>query len=512
MNRILPARVAEALRPDAWTEVELPDDVLHRARRRVRIAALLGLMAYGVFLAFELSGLSIETPGERTIDLTHDAIGLVLCGTLWVAASLRGIRDRTLLALAQVAQVALCALIAYAVSWAGYVRTGHVASLSWVIPVIILFPLLVPVPPATSLIASIACTLTLPGALVLLDSQGLVEAHLGDYLAVFLSGLVASGIAFVAARTVYGATRQAVAARAAGSYELLEPLGRGGMGEVWAARHALLARPAAVKRIRPELLQGPTEARDEAIRRFTREARVTASLRSPHTVELFDFGVTSDGALYYAMERLDGLNAEHFVYRFGAVEPRRAVHWLRQICHSLAEAHARDLVHRDIKPSNVFLCRNGRDVDVVKVLDFGLTRPAAKSTGGLTEPGVRMGTAGYLAPELIFGGAADARSDLYAVGCVAWWLLAGRRPFESDDDAELLRMHAQEPPPPPAPACAHPVPRPLETLVLACLANSAADRPRDADALRAGLETCLDGARCTDAEAAAWWNEHLPGA
>src|SRR5258705_6520265 len=168
------------------------------------------------------------------------------------------------------------------------------------------------------------------------------------------------------------------------------------MGEVWRAHPSMLARPAAVKLILPERLQAPAEAREAAIMRFTREAQVTAGLRSPHTVQLFDFGVSAEGVMYYAMELLDGINLDHFIYRYGPIGPRRAVHWLRQACHSLGEAHALNLVHRDIKPANLFVCRYGRDVDVVKILDFGLTRLTTQPQDArLTSPGWQPGTPGY---------------------------------------------------------------------------------------------------------------------
>jgi serine/threonine-protein kinase len=273
----------------------------------------------------------------------------------------------------------------------------------------------------------------------------------------------------------------------------------------------LLARPAVIKRILPAALQAPMEERDAAIERFTREARVTASLRSPHTVELFDFGSSADGTLYYAMELLEGLNAEHFVYKFGALPPRRAVHWLRQMCHSLGEAHSRGLVHRDIKPANLFVCRYGRDADFVKVLDFGLTRPVGPpGEAGLTSPGVRLGTPGYMAPEQVYGLPSDARTDLYALGCVGYWLLAGVKPFEAESGAELMRMHAQAAPPSLATAACPEVSQRLEAIILSCLAKEPADRPANADALGEALGCSLDGPPWSAEDARAWWEAHLP--
>ena len=511
MQQLVPARLLAALHPDAATPVELPGDLAREARRRVRVAATLGTLAYAVFLAVELSRLVGGTAPERRIDLAHDFVGLGLCASLLLLSVLRPIGDRTVLVIALAFEVALTGLISVAVPWAGFIRTAHVGSLTWVVPIIILFPLLVPAPPATALIVSILCALTMPAGLWLLAARGLVVAHASDLWGTSISGAVAVAIASVASRVVYGAGRQVAAARRVGSYELIERLGQGGMGEVWKARHLLLARPAAVKLILPERMQGPSEEREMAVKRFTREAQVTASLRSPHTVELFDFGMSADGTFYYAMELLEGMNAEHFVYRFGPIEPRRAVSWLRQACHSLGEAHASDLVHRDIKPSNVFLCRFGRDVDWVKILDFGLTRPvsAAAEDGGLTSPGMLLGTPAYMAPEQVFGLPTDSRTDLYALGCLGYFLLAGQKPFEAKSSGEMLRQHAHAIPPPLAGRTPRPVPGRLEAVIMACLSKDPADRPRDADALGAALGERLDGETWSEGDARDWWTQKL---
>jgi len=408
-------------------------------------------------------------------------------------------------------QVLLSMLISVAVSWASFLRTTHVQTLTWVVPIIILFPLLVHVAPRTSLVASILCALTMPVAPILLALGGRVVVHPAEVVASLITGAVAVGIASVASSTVYGASRQIAAARRFGSYELQEVIGRGGMGEVWKARHLLLARPAAVKLILPESLQGPREERDAAVQRFTHEAQVTSDLCSPNTVELFDFGVSEDGSLYYVMEMLEGVNAEHFIYQYGAVEPRRAVFWLRQACHSLSEAHARGLVHRDIKPSNVFVCRYGQDVDFVKILDFGLSKPTLPAVDPqLTAPGWHVGTPGYMAPEQIFGLALDPATDLYALGCVAYWLLAGAKPFEAETAGELMWHHAQTAPPPLASRAPHPIPERLESIIMSCLSKDPAARPRDAEQLSEALDRSLDGPRWSGAEARAWWDQNLP--
>ena len=510
MKRLLPARLLAALGGDGSARLELPPDVLRESRRRVRFAAVLGTLAYTVFLALELSGLMTVSSLEHTIDLRHDVLAVVLCAALMVATTLPALTDRALLGLALLVEFLLSLLISTHVPWAAFVRTGHVGGITWVVPIIILFALLVPFRTRTTLAASALCALTMPLGLWLLTARDKISITAGDYWISTITAGVALAIATLASRTVYGAGRQLVAARMVGSYELLERIGQGGMGEVWKARHLLLARPAAVKLILADNLRGSQEARESAIERFTREAKVTASLRSPHTVELFDFGTGSDGALYYAMELLEGMNVEHFVYRFGPLEPRRAVYWLRQACHSLGEAHASGLIHRDVKPANIYVCRYGRDADFIKVLDFGLTKPLAPSAEpGLTQPGRLLGTPAYMAPEQVFGLASDPRTDLYALGCVGYWLLAGVKPFEADSAGEMLRQHAQSPPPPLSGRTPRPIPARLEALIMGCLSKNPDDRPRDADELSAQLVRCVDGEPWTVEMARAWWAENL---
>ena len=179
-------------------------------------------------------------------------------------------------------------------------------------------------------------------------------------------------MAYVGARVLFALGNEVRKARELGSYRLLERLGQGGMGEVWRARHRLLARPAAIKLIRPPA--APSIIGSEAASRFEREAQAIASLRSPHTVNLFDFGIADDGTFYYVMELLDGLDAERIVNKFGPMPAERVIHVIRQVCHSLSEAESISLVHRDIKPANIFLCRYGEDYDFVKVLDFGIVK------------------------------------------------------------------------------------------------------------------------------------------
>jgi serine/threonine protein kinase len=297
-------------------------------------------------------------------------------------------------------------------------------------------------------------------------------------------------------------------------YELLERIGRGGMGEVWRARHRNLGREAAIKLIRADSLGAESDDRARrTLRRFEKEARATATLRSPHTIELYDFGIADDNTFYYAMELLEGLDLQSLVERFGPVPPHRAVHLLRQVCESLAEAHHVGLVHRDVKPANVFCCRLGLKVDYVKVLDFGLvkTAPGVDDETDLTVDGAVPGSPAFMAPEAIRGHRdLDARVDVYSLGCVAYWLLCGERVFDGRTALDMVLAHIQTDPDPLSSRSTQPIPDELDALVMACLAKKPEDRPDDAVAIARALAACPLPDPWDDARAEAWWTAHRP--
>jgi len=292
-----------------------------------------------------------------------------------------------------------------------------------------------------------------------------------------------------------------------GHYRLMEILGEGGMGEVWRARHQLLARPCAVKLIRPELL-GETN-QEAAIKRFCLEARTIARLSSPNTVRLYDFGVSETGSCYFVMELLDGMDLASLVQRFGPLPPERVVALLRQACRSLGEAHTAGLLHRDIKPHNLFLCRLGLDFDVVKVLDFGLVKSLREGEANLTAAGSLIGTPAYMPPERAVGAAVDERSDLYALGCVAYWMLTGQTVFAGEPMAMMIH-HARTAPKPPSEVLGRPVPERLEQIVLACLEKEPENRPPSAIDLWNQLGEVTLATPWTPERAESWWLEHLP--
>lgn len=300
-----------------------------------------------------------------------------------------------------------------------------------------------------------------------------------------------------------------------GSYQLTNLLGRGGMGEIWRASHRFLKRPAAVKLIRPETLGGRAAGGAHTLLlRFEREVQATALLTSAHTVRIYDYGHEANGTFYYAMELLTGCNFDDLVARTGPLPPARVVHLLTQACESLAEAHHNGLVHRDVKPANLHLCRQGLEHDYVKVLDFGLvlpSRPMSTEIAKLTAENFALGTPAFLAPEAALGTEeVGPRSDVYALGCVAYWLLTGTLPFSGNTPLEVALKHVRDPPEPPSRRLGTPLPRELEKVVLACLAKSPGQRPADARVLSRMLGESVPGERWEQADATRWWERHHP--
>jgi eukaryotic-like serine/threonine-protein kinase len=315
-------------------------------------------------------------------------------------------------------------------------------------------------------------------------------------------------------RTLHDLRRRVREANEPGEYALEEKLSTGGMGEVWRARHRLLMRSVAIKLIRPEFLASARTDPAVVLRRFEREALATAALRSPHTVQLYDFGETEDGTLFYVMELLAGIDLERLITRFGPVPPERAIHILKQVCCSLHEAHLNGLTHCDIKPANVVVNDMGTEFDFVKVLDFGLVRLRSLRTG---ESGTLTGetavtcTPAYAAPEIARGSATyDHRVDIYAVGCVAYWLLTGHLVFEATNPIQLLFDHASTPPARPQTRTELTIPSDLECVVMECLEKSPDRRPATADLLAHRLSMCGVPEPWTRERAERWWQTHAP--
>ena len=376
---------------------------------------------------------------------------------------------------------------------------------------IIAFPLIVPNTPRKVLVASLLAASMAP--LVLGASSYASHTSIGEPIRVavyFLPNYVSAVIAFVVAGIVHRFNLQLKRAREIGSYELVQRIGAGGMGEVWRARHRLLARPAALKLIRSEVFSTSALDSDAIVRRFEREAQDTATLGSTHTIDVYDFGITEEGDFYYVMELLDGVTLQRFVELYGPMESARVAYVVQQVCHSLGEAHSRGLVHRDIKPANIFLCRLGPDYDFVKVLDFGLVKHLDARAGPmLTVEGTTAGTPAYIAPEVALGlGDIDGRADLYSLGCVAYFLLTGQPVFARDTAVATALAHVNEPPLAPSLRSELDIPPALDALILECLAKDPNERPASAQVLARRLAAAVPSDAWTPDSARAWWQLH----
>ncbi len=291
------------------------------------------------------------------------------------------------------------------------------------------------------------------------------------------------------------------ALEALGPYTLLKEIGGGGMGRVFEARHSLLRRRAAIKVI------AQVEASEEQLRRFDLEAKTTSALCHPNTVVVFDYGRTRRGDFYYAMEYVNGINLERLVHQYGAQPAARVRHLLVQACGALSEAHGLGLVHRDIKPGNLMVGVNGGIFDFIKVLDFGLVRVTRGVEAGKSGPGTLLGTPRYMAPEAFASSQSSPRADLYALGCVAYFLLSGQEPFAAKTDAGIAMLHLTQMPPSLKGRGLGDVTPAFERVVMRCLAKSPDDRYTSAGQLMRALAD-LELPAWTQAEAAVFWAEH----
>lgn len=511
-------RIAPVASGTAPLSSTMPQDLLRHACRRVAIANLIiaGLWAFALFMnevVYRLIG--TDEPWHAAWDAVGGAsswVGFGLSLATALAARRFHRRPHFVFNLGLVSEVVSAFLIAFLSWWSPVMHGGRV---SWVAVLILVYPTIVPSSPRRILLASLAAATMEVLAFGIAARRGVLpaDATVFNVLWSLVVPYVCAFLAVVPAKVIRNLGQQVNQARQLGSYSLGERLGSGGMGEVYRATHRMLARPAAIKLIRPEILGASTpDAARVLVQRFRREARAAASLRSPHTIELYDFGVAEDGTFFYVMEFLDGIDLESLVKRFGPLPAPRAVHLLQQICESLAEAHAAGLVHRDIKPSNTHVCRMGRRHDYVKVLDFGLVKVEHETDADatrLTAPHLVTGTPAFLAPEAATG-SSDRRVDLYALGCVAYWLLTGKLVFEAETPLQMILRHVQEAPVPPSQATEMPIPAELDALVLDCLAKQPQDRPADAEVLLQRLAALPLGETWDEERARRWWSVHMP--
>lgn len=475
---------------------------------RLRLAA--GLFAAGTVLVY--LGRPRVGAAEVQVALGVGAIFATLTAGMILAITPKIRAPRQLFWLAIGYEWVACAVIAGIEFWPSWPATQLVRGISWVCLVLVIFPWIVPARPRTTLLVSLVGASFGPLALYLAPLKGNSLPDLPSQAALLLPPLLCVGMAYLLARRLSQIQSRRGGPVRMGPYELIERLGQGGMGEVWRASHERLVRPAAVKLVRPAMVSKYTgEPAAVAFRRFEREARATAALTSAHTIGVYDFGYTPDGAFYYAMELLKGVDLETLVQRYGPQDPRRVSALLLQVCDSLQEAHEAGLIHRDIKPANIYVCRLGTIDDFVKVLDFGLVasgEDAEVRLTRLTQEGLASGTPAYMAPETATQGDIDARVDIYGLGCVAYYLLTGQLVFESKSPMRMLKDHVETQPQPPSLRLGRELPAGLEALVLSCLEKHPDRRPNSARELAEQLRALKMVVPWTSEDAGAWWREH----
>jgi tRNA A-37 threonylcarbamoyl transferase component Bud32 len=496
---------------------ELPPDLLRQASRRLGIVALsAAALSIVAQTAAHVAWPLIQGSRAPWVLGTGDIVGpAIVVVSLALFLYLRHERDPAFVVnLGLAYMVALTFAIGVAFHWGGPSDDSPfyvVPTITWAGPVILMFAGALPASPAKMAVAGILAASMDPIAMLVGKATAGIYTFgaLADALLMHYQNYIMVAIAVMISSVMTRLGQQVSKARDMGSYHLGELIGQGGMGEVYRATHRMLARPAAIKLIRPQRTRaGDSESARLVIRRFHREAEVAASLRSPHTVELYDFGITEDQTLYFVMELLEGLDLETLVRQHGPLPAARVVRILVQTCESLEEAHQRGLVHRDIKPANIHVGRLGVQNDFVKVLDFGLVKSIPGSSGEsslVTIAGEISGTPAYMAPEVAMGETFDGRADLYALGCVAYYLLTGQRVFEGTTSLQLIAQHLHSVPIPPSKRCGIDIPPELDQLVLACLAKKPAQRPCTALELSRRITAVRLEVPWTDERAAEWW-------
>ncbi len=493
----------------------LPAPIVERAAERLCwITALCAISAAALF------GVEHWLQPEIRAISSLESIRLSLLGLIFAAGSFIGIqhsgwmRKETLLDLGIAFEVYVSFVIAMfetSLPWENEAVLGHSAVAIW----LSVCGLLLPNAPLKAGAAALLSASMWPAAYYLnLHLHGFAPLPTNRLLIWIFPIYMMAAWMFILNKMMFRLHLKEVKAEELGSYKLEYLIGKGGMGEVWRARHKMLARDAAIKLIRADVLSGVSGRQENIIRkRFEREARATARLRSPHTVALFDFGRSRDNTFYYVMELLDGIDLQTLVERYGPMHPGRVIKVLLEAAESLEEAHRAGLVHRDIKPRNIILARMGMQYDFTKVLDFGLVKTTfVEDASIMTLDGVATGTPAYLPPEIALGEAKiDGRADLYSLGCVAYFLLTGTLVFEESTPTALALAHVQKPVTPPSERTELAIPASLEAIIMQLLAKKPEDRIRSAQELQRRLRAIAHELPAyTQDDAAAWWHTNLP--
>src|SRR5262245_25816875 len=479
-------------------------------RLRLRAAAILLLMGFGVFLVRHIVGVLTGEALDPWLLGFHILIVLVL-GVISVVLTPRATISTRKLVIAELIIFTLPAIFFAALEHREVLagaRRGYVPGfMSFWLLLIFTYGMFIPRSGRRNdlVIGAMALApILLIAAMILVHPEVAAVMTVVDLMQHVLVPIITAAVAISGMRMINALRREAFEARQLAQYRLIEPLGSGAMGEVYLAEHRMLKRPCAVKLIHPEQAGDP-----HVLARFEREVRMTARLSHWNSVEVFDYGHTDDGTFFYVMEYLPGLNLEELLERHGPVPAARVVNFLQQACRGLQEAHSIGLIHRDIKPANLFAAQRGGQYDVVKLLDFGLVKPVAEMlSSGLTQEGAISGTPLFMSPEQARGASSlDARSDIYSLGAVGYTLLCGQPPFARTNPLDVMIAHARDEAAPLSTLRAD-VPADVERVILRCLAKRPEDRFADAASLEQALAMCAAADQWTQADAVRWWEDN----
>lgn len=489
-----------------------------RDEERVLVASrlrVISLLFFFGFLAFLILGLIERDVAERPFVLATHIIAMLVSGIIGLRLCMKCEHAMAYVRVAELMVFGSTTVFFVAVSKMllnTSVELGHIVSISspWQM-LIFAYAMFIPnsIRRASLVIGIFATTPVLILLQKQLSSTAFAEimanspnGH-GSITETSLVMALATGIAIWGVASRKNLRRAAFEARQLGQYRLKELLGAGGMGEVYLAEHMLLKRPCAVKLIRAD-----KAGNQDSLSRFEREVRAAAGLTHWNTIAIYDYGRTPDGTFYYVMELLHGRSLQRIVDEFGPIPPGRVIHFLRQACHALREAHSAGLVHRDIKPANLFAAECGGVFDVLKVLDFGLVKHIEPTEASVSTAGQVIGSPLYMSPEQAEGSEQlDARSDIYSIGATAYFLLTGQPPFPGTNAVQVMIAHARDTPPDLA-VTAPETPANLRDIINRALQKSPADRFADADEILDALQECAATSRWNDKASDAWWHQH----
>lgn len=463
-------------------------------QRRVRLYLGFLLSLFGFFFLLDTTeGLRTLGTAALVTSASLATLGmLLLFGAFWLTLRLRPVASAVsiVIEVATTVSLAVAAIVVLADIPKDEIASGPLFA---IMLVLVLRAAVVPSPGKRTLLVGALCTF-----LLVVGFQQREGDKLADNAFPWLFAFTI-GSAFVS-RVIYGLQEQLQKSHQLGQYALEERLGEGGMGVVYRARHQLLRRPTAIK------LMSAARSSERDIARFEHEVRQTARLSNPNTITIYDYGRSAEGVFYYAMELLHGATLDEVVQATGALPPARVAKILAAIAGALAESHGINLIHRDIKPANVMLCEQGGEVDVVKVLDFGLVKDLS-SSAELTHDGSLTGTPLFMSPEAIQDPKnVGPSSDLYALGALGYYLLTGAHVFEGKTAVEVCSHHLMTVPVSPSERLGRPLPAGLEAVVLSCLEKKPDRRPDSAMALRERLLSLSELGEWSEAEARRWWD------